>query len=359
MPDNSASKPYPSFRSRPERIALLLVLLAVVGIPLAVLGTQYGLRPRLAPMRTIELVGRLPSAEHGGWTPETITVFKGERVRLRITSADVVHGFAVPKLGIETDAWVEPGKVLEVIFTAEQPGRYEFLCTVWCETGHWRMRGVIEVIDPDDATAVLRDVSPPTTNWMETGIDIDAEHPGENAPSQSPDARRGAELWAQLGDRPYPEYFADLDPRLLSPSGAFARLSRPGTALGALTSSLGAEERWHLVAYLWSLKAAPDSLLRGESLYQRDCTGCHGSLGRGDGPGAHPDLSLDTASDMARPATDFTDLRAQAGASDMLYYGKLVRGGMGTTMPYWGRLYSEDDLWAVIAYVRSFAFKRD
>ena len=58
---------------------------------------------------------------------------------------------------------------------------------------------------------------------------------------------------------------------------------------------------------------------------------------------------------MERPATDFSDLSAQAGASDLLYYGKLVRGGMGTSMPYFGTIYSEDELWAVIAYLRSFA----
>ena len=60
---------------------------------------------------------------------------------------------------------------------------------------------------------------------------------------------------------------------------------------------------------------------------------------------------------MDKPPTDFTDLAAQAGASDMLYYGKLVRGGMGTSMPYFGTIYSEEELWAIIAYLRSFAFE--
>ena len=60
---------------------------------------------------------------------------------------------------------------------------------------------------------------------------------------------------------------------------------------------------------------------------------------------------------MDKPAVDFTDLTAQAGASDLLYYGKLVRGGMGTSMPYWGTIYTEDELWAVIAHLRSLAFQ--
>jgi mono/diheme cytochrome c family protein len=36
---------------------------------------------------------------------------------------------------------------------------------------------------------------------------------------------------------------------------------------------------------------------------------------------------------------------------------KLVRGGMGTSMPYFGTIYGEDELWAVIAYLRSFAWR--
>ncbi|RME43845.1 MAG: cytochrome c [Chloroflexi bacterium] len=106
----------------------------------------------------------------------------------------------------------------------------------------------------------------------------------------------------------------------------------------------------------WTPVCSPSNPAARVRQHRRDCTGCHGPQGRGDGPGARADITLDRPSDMARPATDFTDLAAQAGASDMIYYGKLVRGGMGTSMPNWGTLYSEEDLWAVIAYIRSFAF---
>ncbi|MCO6453505.1 MAG: c-type cytochrome [Caldilineales bacterium] len=347
------TQPYPSFRSRPERIALAFVLLALVGIPLAALGYQFLLRPALAPVRVIELVGRLPTSEQGGWTPETIAVQQGEHVRLRITSADVVHGFAIPKLGIETESWVLPGKVQEIDFVAEQAGRYEFLCTVWCEAGHWRMRGTIEVIDPNDAVASARDTSPPTTNWVATGIDIDAEHPGEFAPSSPPSVAHGAELWATLSDQPISDFFANSDLRLLTPSAAFAHLSQ----LDSPAADLSESDRWDLVAHLWAQQSTPPMRELGERLYQRDCTGCHGVTGAGDGPGAaaieHTEHEHDA---MGRSVTDFTDRSAQAGASDLLYYGKLVRGGMGTSMPYWGTIYTEDELWAVIAYLRGFAF---
>ena len=138
MPHDPPPDTYSAFRSRRELVALALVLLVVVGLPLAVVASRR--MQASGPARVVELTARLPTADRGGWTPEIITVQHGERVKLRISSEDVVHGFSVPKLDINVD-WIQPGKVTEVEFVADQPGRYAFQCTVWCETGHWRMRG--------------------------------------------------------------------------------------------------------------------------------------------------------------------------------------------------------------------------
>jgi mono/diheme cytochrome c family protein len=389
MTDNRSAETYPSFRSGRERIALSLVLLVVLGLPLGALGFQ---RAQMAgPARVIELTARLPTAEHGGWTPERITVQRGERIRLRISSADVIHGFSIPKLGVHVD-WIEPGKVAEVEFTADQPGRYAFQCTVWCQLGHWRMRGVIEVIDPDDPIASARDVDPPQTNWVASGIDIDADHTGRFAPERPADAANGQRLWVELSPRPLTALLAGLELRLLSPSDLYAYLSQnvedvaaqeqaahedhsasemaampaallPDLPEAAALAALRPGDRWDIVAALFFAATSPRLLTASEQLYQRDCTGCHGLTGRGDGPGAaeiaalNAGQSTDHGMAMNKPPTDFTDLAAQAGASDMLYYGKLVRGGMGTSMPYFGTLYSEDELWAIITYLRSFAFE--
>lgn len=302
------------------------------------------------------MIGRLPTAEQGGWTPESIQVQAGERVILRLSSNDVVHGFAVPKLGIDV-GWVQPGKVTEIEFVAGEPGRYDFLCTVWCEAGHWRMRGVIEVVDPDDPLALLSDPSPPQTDWVATGIDIDAEHAAANSPSSRPDAATGEQLWTNLTDQPLTAVLIDLDLRLLTPADLFTRLPELAQGTGATAGNLSESERWDIVAYLWSTRISADNLVAAESNFRRDCTGCHGLEGRGDGPGAEPEIHLEHGhDDMTRPATNFTDLAAQMGAADMTYYGKLVRGGMGTSMPHWGGIYTEDELWALVAYLRSFAF---
>jgi len=385
---DSESETYPAFRSHPERIALALVLLVVVGLPLAIFGYQR--LQAAGPVRTVELTARLPTANQGGWTPEVITVQKGERVRLRLTSMDVVHGFAVPKLGIDA-GWVEPGKVKVIEFVADQPGRYAYLCTVWCLDGHWRMRGVIEVIDPDDPAAAYLDVNPPQTDWVASGIDIDADHSGRFVPEHPADAANGQRLWAELSPRPLTELLASLDLRLLSPSDLYAYLSQNAEEVAAheaaaqhghsaaemaampaedlpdlpeapALAAFSPAERWDIVAALYFAATPPRLLTSSQQLYQRDCVGCHGLDGRGDGPGAaeiaalNAGQSSDHGMAMGNPPTDFTDLAAQAGAPDMLYYGKLVRGGMGTSMPYFGTLYSEEELWAIIAYLRSFAF---
>ena len=59
--------------------------------------------------------------------------------------------------------------------------------------------------------------------------------------------------------------------------------------------------------------------------------------------------------DAKRGPADFTNLRRMAGLSDVHLQSKLLCGGMGTGMPEFGSLDSDDDEWAVIAFVRSFA----
>ena len=351
---------YPARRPRVEWLALGLVLLVLVALPLAILGYAYLLKPVLngGSVRTIELTARVPTANEGGWTPETLRVQKGERVRLRLTSADVIHGFSIPKLGVDA-GWVEPGKVKEVEFVAAEPGRYTFLCTVWCESGHWRMRGDLIVVDPADPASSERDVSPPATDWMAAKIDIDAPHVATAAPTARPNAARGLALWQQMSHRPLSALAGDLDLRRLAPSEVFARLGAADLAERPALAALTDGQRWDVVAALWYAGTTPAQLTAGARLYERDCTGCHGAEGRGDGPGAG---AINEPGDdhqqheMVTKVADFTDLARQAGAPDLLYYGKLVRGGMGTSMPYWGTLYREEELWAVIAHLRSFGF---
>jgi mono/diheme cytochrome c family protein len=45
------------------------------------------------------------------------------------------------------------------------------------------------------------------------------------------------------------------------------------------------------------------------------------------------------------------------GASPALLQGKILRGGMGTGMPMWGSIFTEEQIWDLIAYIYSFQFE--
>ena len=60
--------------------------------------------------------------------------------------------------------------------------------------------------------------------------------------------------------------------------------------------------------------------------------------------------------EVKRGPADFTDASQMLGANDVLLQGKILRGGMGTGMPEWRSLYSDQDMWDVISFIRSFVF---
>jgi heme/copper-type cytochrome/quinol oxidase subunit 2 len=96
---------------------------------------------------------------YGGWTdrgvitvtavqwrylPNTIYLTEGVPVRLRVTSEDVVHGFAIDDLGVKVPELI-PGKGVEVMFTPQKAGTYYFECTTYCGMRHAKMFGQIIV----------------------------------------------------------------------------------------------------------------------------------------------------------------------------------------------------------------------
>jgi mono/diheme cytochrome c family protein len=67
---------------------------------------------------------------------------------------------------------------------------------------------------------------------------------------------------------------------------------------------------------------------------------------------------MEGAMDMVmQNPVDFTDPKRMLGASPALLQGKILRGGMGTGMPMWGSIFTEEQIWDLIAYIYSFQFK--
>lgn len=66
--------------------------------------------------------------------PKTITVRKGEKVRLAVTSEDVIHGLAIEKLGIDHHIFPRQTRIIE--FTPYKEGTFVIHCSVFCGAGH-------------------------------------------------------------------------------------------------------------------------------------------------------------------------------------------------------------------------------
>jgi len=327
------------------RLVFVLLIIAAIATPLAVRWIQAS----GVSGPTIELHARLP--ESGGWSSDAIHATVGQPLHLRLTSDDVLHGFAIgqknwPALDIK------PGEVVETSLLFDQPGRYTFYCTRWCGSNHWRMRGVIEVTDPKSNTTRLPTSEPPL--FQKLGFDIDAMPILDPQAEQSlaqltglPSAERGAALhveWpAELRQRDWL--------RTHTPAETFSLL-RDDKA----NSNLSDAQIWDVVALAWRSATTDAILAHGAQLFTRDCVACHGEQGRGDGPAGRDLPGLEKMMPEAkRGPADFTNLQRMAGLSDAHLQGKLLRGGMGTGMPEFGSLYTDDEQWAVIAFVRGFA----
>ncbi|XXM93763.1 cytochrome c oxidase subunit II [Candidatus Hodgkinia cicadicola] len=66
-------------------------------------------------------------------------------IKLLITSADVIHAFAVPSLGIKTDA--VPGRINSAWIKAIRPGIYYGQCSEFCGKGHAYMPIAIRAVN--------------------------------------------------------------------------------------------------------------------------------------------------------------------------------------------------------------------
>ena len=82
-------------------------------------------------------------AKQWDFTPSTITVNEGDKVKLNIRSVDVTHGFAIFEFGVNER--LTPGETTTVEFVADKAGEYTFSCSVPCGSGHGGMRGKLIV----------------------------------------------------------------------------------------------------------------------------------------------------------------------------------------------------------------------
>ncbi len=290
---------------------------------------------------SIDIHARMP--EDGGWMPGNITAVAGQPLRLRLTSDDVLHGFAVGQSD-QPAVDVKPGEMTEITLTFDTPGTYTFYCTHWCGPNHWRMRGVIEVTGPG---------APPVTAaaplYVTLGMDIDAPHLADVVPAQKPSAVRGAALEVSIPD----QYLSRAYYLSHSPAALWHALRNERVA-----ENLTGQDAWDLVALVWQSNTTPGTLQEGYELFMQFAAAAHGAKGNGNGVLGTPSSAPDSISGhAAQSPADFTDPRRMLGASPALLQGKIIRGGMGTGMPSWGAIFTEKQTWALVDYLWTFQFE--
>ena len=82
------------------------------------------------------------------FTPACIVVPADTPIKLRATSADVVHGILIQGTNINT--MLVPGYVSEQLMRFEKTGDYLMPCQEFCSFGHEGMWGKVRVVDKAD-----------------------------------------------------------------------------------------------------------------------------------------------------------------------------------------------------------------
>jgi mono/diheme cytochrome c family protein len=174
-------------------------------------------------------------------------------------------------------------------------------------------------------------------------------------PSDAPDMASGAAIFAEkcapchgergLGDGPQASLL-----EVPVPAIGLADISRhadPGEWYAVVTqgrmqkfmppfSSLSDQQRWDVIAYVFSLSATPDELSKGKVIFEADCANCHGDDG-----------SKVAKANFADPA-----FSAKRAINTMMMN---IAGGVGE-MPAFGN-YTDEELWSLAVYIRSLGVK--
>ena len=102
------------------------------------------------------------------------------------------------------------------------------------------------------------------------------------------------------------------------------------------TNPVSEENRWHLVATVYSLATPPEAIEAGQAVYEANCIACHDEEGIGDGPDV-PDL---------------TSVRYWFNRSNATVFDSIENGGIADH----DYELSEQERWDVVDYARTFSY---
>ncbi|MBZ5680880.1 MAG: cupredoxin domain-containing protein [Acidobacteriia bacterium] len=83
------------------------------------------------------------TAKRFAFTPDKITLKKGQTVKLRLHSEDVTHGFFLRPLKLDEE--IPAGQTIEVTVTPQTAGTFMTICDHFCGANHGNMTMTIVV----------------------------------------------------------------------------------------------------------------------------------------------------------------------------------------------------------------------
>jgi cytochrome c oxidase subunit II len=115
------------------KYARLLALVLLPALVMTAKAADLGQEPRAIVI----------TAKRFEFVPSTITLKKGETVKLVVTSEDVTHGLFIRPLKIDTD--LTPGETQQITVNPQSAGTFTAICHHFCGAGHGNMKLTVVV----------------------------------------------------------------------------------------------------------------------------------------------------------------------------------------------------------------------
>jgi cytochrome c oxidase subunit II len=116
---------------------------AITAGVLALTATVIGSQPKMPTDNTkhIEVV-----ASRFSFSPNEITVKKGDPVTITVRSMDVTHGLVIEALGVRTNQ-IKKGQPEDLTLTPQAAGTFQGKCAHFCGKGHGSMTFTVHVVE--------------------------------------------------------------------------------------------------------------------------------------------------------------------------------------------------------------------
>ena len=125
--------------TRPFTVRIAIILAVILSVTAAGVWARQP-RGEGDDIKTIDL-----TASRFKFEPATISVAEGDKVRLRLRSADRTHGIGIKAFRVKT-VIPEAGDVTIVEFVADRAGAFDITCSEYCGSRHSAMKGRLIVV---------------------------------------------------------------------------------------------------------------------------------------------------------------------------------------------------------------------